>query len=72
MSEANVPDFRVLRGNPTAEEVAAIAAVLAAVLDEEATAEEIASRDRPSAWERTQRSLRGDLDRANGWRSFPA
>ncbi len=71
MSET-VPDVRVLRGNPTPEELAAVAAVVAAVLEEEAAADEIAGRERRTAWDLAQRPLRGDLDRGTGWRSFSA
>ena len=65
-------DFRVLRGNPTPEELAAVAAVLGAALEEEAAAEEDAARERRSAWELGQRPVRGDLPRDTGWRSFSA
>jgi hypothetical protein len=62
-------DFQVVRGNPTPAELAAVTAVLAAVIEEETAAEESAGRERRSAWELTQRTLRGDLGPA-GWRSF--
>ncbi len=69
MSEPSVPDFRVIRGNPTPAELAAVTAVLTAVLEDETAAEELAGQERRSAWELSQRGLRGDLGTA-GWRSF--
>lgn len=69
MSDPTAPDFRVVRGNPTPAELAAVTAVLMAVLDAEAEAEERAGAEQRSGWELSQRGLRGDLGRA-GWRSF--
>ena len=69
MSEPAGPDFRVLRGNPTPAELAAVTAVLTAVIEAETAAEELAGKERRSAWELSQRTLRGGLGQA-GWRSF--
>ena len=52
---------RVVRGNPTDEELAAVMAVIAAVFDAGSTADR--PRDlarRRTGWQRTQRALRGD------------
>lgn len=51
---------RVVRGNPSDEELAAVVAVIAAVFDAGSTADR--PLDRPShrsAWERSQRTMRG-------------
>lgn len=64
-------DYRVVRGNPTPQELAAVTAVLAAAIEEEAAAAELALDQQPSAWALTQRPLRHALDRSAGWRSFP-
>jgi hypothetical protein len=62
----------VVGGNPTATEVAAVTAVLAATL-EELRGREAAAKTGPvvSAWQRTQRPLRGTLVAGAGqWRGF--
>jgi len=57
------PDIRILSGNPTAEEIAAVSSVLTAALDELA-GEHRRSRDAgPSGWERSRRGLRVPLVR---------
>ncbi|MCP2031652.1 hypothetical protein L1277_001750 [Okibacterium sp. HSC-33S16] len=61
-------DVRVLRGSPTPEEIAAVTAVLsAAVVEEAAKAPE--PHRAPSAWQRSQRSMREPLTPGHGrWR----
>jgi hypothetical protein len=65
--------IRVERGRPSAEELAAVTAVLAAAIDE--LREDRARADEPaaSAWSRSQRVLRRELRPGAGrWRSFEA
>jgi hypothetical protein len=63
------PDIRILGGNPTAEEIAAVTAVVSAALDELAH-EERRSGDRgPTAWQSSQRSIRRPLP-FGAWRNF--
>ena len=69
MSTPESLPIRVVRGNPTPQELAAVTAVLTAVLAEESAAEELAARETTSVWERTQRPLRDDLDTRSGWRA---
>ncbi|GGF00642.1 acyl-CoA carboxylase subunit epsilon [Mycetocola zhadangensis] len=61
-------DVRILRGSPTPEEIAAVTAVLsAAVVEEAAKAPEKTTA--PSAWQRSQRTMRGLLTPGPGrWR----
>lgn len=65
-------DIQFVSGSPTAEEVAAITAVLQAVLDELAANEATrAAQATTSAWQRTQRGLRSAIVPGQGaWRSF--
>ena len=63
--------IEILAGNPDADDLAAVTAVLAGVLEE--LAEEQGRREQAvvSAWGRSQRSLRAPLFAQNGaWRSF--
>ncbi|MEJ1229347.1 MAG: acyl-CoA carboxylase subunit epsilon [Galbitalea sp.] len=65
------PDIAVLAGNPDDLELAAVTAVLETVLEE--LAEEHGRRESatPSAWERSQRTVRAPLNPGPGaWRSF--
>lgn len=62
------PDIRFLRGNPDAEEVAAITAVLTAALDELAGEQRRRQSSGPSPWQRSQRNVREPLVRGD-WRS---
>ena len=64
-------DVDVLSGNPDAEELAAITAVLAGVLAELAAEHGRRAQSATSAWERSQRAVREPLHPAPGaWRSF--
>ena len=69
MSATESLEIRVVRGNPTAQELAAVTAVLSAAIAEETAADELAARETTSTWERTQRPLRDDLDTRVGWRA---
>jgi len=68
MTDPSSLEIRVVRGNPTPQELAAVTAVLTAVIEEEKAAEELAANDVASAWERTQRPLRDNLNTRLGWR----
>ncbi len=62
--------FTVLNGDPTPEELAAVTAVIEAMIEEQG--ENDAKRGRGmSAWQRSQRAVRGTLAPGYGaWRSF--
>lgn len=66
MSDA--PDIRILAGNPDAIEIAAVTAVLTAALDELAGEQRRRQAAGPSAWQRSQRTVRTPLTRGD-WRS---
>ncbi|MFD2757913.1 acyl-CoA carboxylase subunit epsilon [Gulosibacter faecalis] len=56
-------DARLLRGNPTAEELAAIAGTLAVMFDEGTQVDRPRDRrERLTPWQRTQRSTRGGIN----------
>jgi hypothetical protein len=61
-------DIRFLGGNPTAEEIAAVSAVLSAALEELAGEQRRQQSSGPSAWQRSQRTVRVPLSRGD-WRS---
>ncbi len=72
--EAGRPLLRVVRGSPTATELAALVSVLAARARQQATARAAAERQAPlSAWTERIRLLRRPLQpgpgawRASGW-----
>ncbi|MFD1715550.1 acyl-CoA carboxylase epsilon subunit [Amnibacterium flavum] len=56
---------RVVSGNPTDEELAAVVAVLTAAADERPAAEPAATVE-PNAWAKSQRSLRS-WDQSKRW-----
>ena len=65
------PELRIVSRNVTADEVAAVTAVLHGALEELAASEEANAGRRVSAWERSQRAVRGTLSPGAGkWRSF--
>ena len=55
------PDIRIVGGNPDAEEIAALTAVLTAALDELAGEQRRAQSSGPTAWQRSQRAVRTPL-----------
>ncbi|MEO8261358.1 MAG: acyl-CoA carboxylase epsilon subunit [Pseudolysinimonas sp.] len=65
---ADGPDIRILQGNPDAAEIAAVIAVLGAALEELAGEERRAQSAGPSAWQRSQRTVRSPLVRG-AWRT---
>jgi hypothetical protein len=70
--QADAPlDFRVLSGNPTPAELAAVTAVLGAMLEEAEESRRLSRGHGQSAWQRSQRPIRGSLSPGYGaWRSF--
>ncbi len=67
-ARAPAADIRILAGDPTAEELAAVTAVLAAALDQ--LAAENRRRDPvPSGWDRSVRSPRHPLT-PGAWSTF--
>jgi hypothetical protein len=64
-------DLVVLSGNPDSDELAAVTAVLAGVLDELAAEQGKREQAVTSAWARTQKAVRTPLTPGAGaWRSF--
>jgi hypothetical protein len=62
------PGIRIIGGNPDAEEIAALTAVLTAALDELAGEQRRAQSSGPTAWQRSQRAVRTPLVRG-AWRT---
>ncbi|MET4639100.1 acyl-CoA carboxylase epsilon subunit [Mycetocola sp. 2940] len=66
-------NVRVISGSPTADEIAAVTAVLTAAVIEEAAGADAVPSLGPSAWQRSQRILRTPLQAGPGqWRNFSA
>ncbi len=65
-----VPEIRILGGKATAEEIAAVTAVLAGALDELAGASRRSNETGRTAWQVSQRDVRMPL-RHGAWRNFP-
>jgi len=65
-------EFRVISGNPNASELAAVAAVLTATIENLEDVRRHAEEERgQTAWQRAQRPVRTPLIRGAGiWRSF--
>ena len=64
-------DIAVISGRPDADELAAVTAVLAEVLDELAAEQGRREHAGPSAWARSQRGIRPPIQPGHGaWRSF--
>lgn len=64
-------DIRIAGGNPSEEEIAAVTAVLSAALEELAGDHRRRQRLTPTAWERSQRSVRTPLTPGT-WKTFGA
>jgi hypothetical protein len=62
------PDIRIVSGDPDAEEIAAITAVLSAALDELGGEQRRRQNGGPSGWQRSQRAIRSPLVRG-AWRT---
>ena len=70
-SDAPAPGLRIVGGNPTPAELAAVTAVLTAVLDELSSEHEKRAESGPDAWQRSQRPIRTPLAPGRGaWRAF--
>lgn len=70
-AELALPDLRVLSGNPTAAELAAVAVVVGALAQELQDGETLAAASGPDAWARSTRALRQPLSPGRGaWRGF--
>ena len=64
-------DITFVTRGVTADEIAAVTAVLTAALAEQAADHAVSTRRGPSAWQRSQRPLRGPVTPGNGaWRGF--
>jgi hypothetical protein len=64
-------DIAVISGNPDVEELAAVTAVIAEVLDELAAEQGRREAAGPSAWARSQRGIRPPVQPGHGaWRTF--
>jgi hypothetical protein len=64
-------DIEILSGNPDADDMAAVTAVLAGVLEELAAEQGRRQQATTSAWERSQRTVREPVHPGPGvWRSF--
>jgi hypothetical protein len=66
---SEAPDIRVTSGNPTAEELAALTAVLSAAIDAAAGVRRRAAQQGSTAWQRSQRDVRQPLTRG-AWTTF--
>jgi hypothetical protein len=64
-------DIQIAEGSPSDEEIAAVTAVLTAALEELAGDHRRRQRLTPSAWERSQRSVRTPLT-PGAWATFGA
>lgn len=65
------PEIRILSGNATSEEIAAVTAVLTAALDELAGESRRRSETGLTAWQISQRPVRAPLPHG-AWRNFQA
>ncbi len=73
MTEETVPsiDLSIISGVPTAEELAAVTATISAMVEESAADTALDAGGGMSAWQRSQRSIRGPVVPGRGmWRGF--
>ena len=68
MTDDARPDIRIVAGEPDAEEIAAVTAVLSAALDELGGEQRRRQGNGPSGWQRSQRAIRVPLVRG-AWRT---
>lgn len=66
----SVPEIRILGGKATADEIAAVTAVLTAALDELASASRRSNETGRTAWQVSQRPVRAPLAHGS-WSNFP-
>ena len=71
MSDEAAPQIRILSGNPSDEDIAAVTAVLTAALDELAGESRRSGDSGPTAWQVSQRDIRSALP-FGAWRNFQA
>jgi hypothetical protein len=65
------PQYSVVSGSPTAQEIAAVSVVLGAAIEEFGTELTVAEKGAHNSWSRGQRSLRAPLTPGPGaWRGF--
>ena len=65
----DAPDIRVVEGRPTTEELAAVTAVIAGALEAIAGEQRRSASPGPTAWQRSQRAVRGHLQ-PGAWVTF--
>jgi hypothetical protein len=66
-----VPQLRIITGDPTAKELAAITAVLGGMIEEAETNQRQSARRGQSGWQRSQVPIRQTLAPGFGaWRTF--
>ena len=71
--DAPAPEFRIVSGNPSPEELAAVTAVLSGVLEELSAEQGRRADSGPTAWEISQRPIRTPITPGPGaWRGFSA
>ena len=63
------PDLRIVRGNPTPEELAAVIALVSEAYSGE-VADAVAEDKTPSAWHQSRRGMRTPLRRDIPWGKF--
>ncbi|HEV7957468.1 MAG: hypothetical protein JWL94_1995 [Microbacteriaceae bacterium] len=69
--DAAATEIRVLSGDPSSAELAAVTAVIAGMAEEQSDAAGEAPPRGLSAWQRSQAPIRGPLTRGmNTWRGF--
>jgi hypothetical protein len=71
VTEQPAPEIRILGGNPSDEDIAAVTAVLTAALEELAGESRRRGDQRPTAWQASQRDIRTPLP-IGAWRDFRA
>jgi hypothetical protein len=70
-NERPAVDIRIDSGSPTAEELAAVTAVITGIVDELSANESTRARTITTAWQRSQRTVRSAITPGDGaWRSF--
>jgi hypothetical protein len=66
---ASAPEIRILSGQATDDEIAAVTAVLSAALDELAGESRRSGETGPTGWQASQRAVRTPLPHGS-WRNF--
>jgi hypothetical protein len=71
MADQPAPDIRILGGDPTPAEIAAVTAVLTSALEELASESRRRADSGPTGWQASQRHIRRPLP-FGAWRNFSA